>query len=396
MRLLYFIMLFMFSIAGYSQVGQLRVDSQFPGGNILVEKIRNDTIWCKPDSENTRGDWFYWYFKVSGISGKTVTFQFTQDNVLAAYGPAYTINHPDRWKWLGAQSYHDNSFFYTFGEQDTCAWFAMAFPYTQADFNRFVGGLRSSSMLMIDTLCVTGEGREVEQVHLANATEPEHRVLITARHHACEMMANYVLEGIINSVINEKDLEYLRNNVEFRIIPFVDKDGVENGDQGKNRIPRDHNRDYDGASLFCSTKTLRDKIPGWSENKLKLAMDIHCPWIRGEYNEYIYMVGTMDSTNQVHQRALSQLIEQNSTDELPYFDVNFLPYGKAWNTDENYHQGRSFTRWAVDLEGISVATSVEFPYANVSGIMVSKDNARAFGKALAFAMQAYLKSYGKD
>jgi hypothetical protein len=108
------------------------------------------------------------------------------------------------------------------------------------------------------------------------------------------------------------------------------------------------------------------------------------------------MVGTLDSKNQLQQKALSQLMEQHVIGELPYSDAHFLPFGEAWNTDENYHQGKSFTRWASGLEGISVATSVEFPYANVSGIMVSKDNARAFGRTMAFAIQAYLKTYAED
>ena len=42
------------------------------------------------------------------------------------------------------------------------------------------------------------------------------------------------------------------------LVPFVDKDGVEEGDQGKNRAPRDHNRDYAGASMYPETGALRE------------------------------------------------------------------------------------------------------------------------------------------
>ena len=52
------------------------------------------------------------------------------------------------------------------------------------------------------------------------------------------MMARYVLEGMIETLLSkDKNITSLRENTEFMIIPFMDKDGVEDGDQGKARIP---------------------------------------------------------------------------------------------------------------------------------------------------------------
>ena len=48
---------------------------------------------------------------------------------------------------------------------------------------------------------------------------------------------------------DNEDGYWFRRNVEVLAIPFMDKDGVEEGDQGKNRKPRDHNRDYIGQSV---------------------------------------------------------------------------------------------------------------------------------------------------
>ena len=49
------------------------------------------------------------------------------------------------------------------------------------------------------------------------------------------MTASYALEGLISAVLDEPDYEWLRQNVDFLIVPFVDKDGVEEGDQGKQK-----------------------------------------------------------------------------------------------------------------------------------------------------------------
>ncbi len=98
----------------------------------------------------------------------------------------------------------------------------------------------------------------------------------------CEMMTNYALEGLIAHVLQSPaaDAAWLRANVEFLIVPFVDKDGVEHGDQGKNRQPRDHGRDYAGASLHPACAALRDLLPVWSAGMLRVVLDLHCPWIR--------------------------------------------------------------------------------------------------------------------
>lgn len=88
---------------------------------------------------------------------------------------------------------------------------------------------------------------------------------------------------------------WLRENADFVVIPFMDKDGVEEGDQGKNRRPRDHNRDYDGESVPASVRANREWVPHWGNGSLAFALDMHCPWIRGENNEHIYFVGSPDA-----------------------------------------------------------------------------------------------------
>ena len=70
-------------------------------------------------------------------------------------------------------------------------------------------------------------------------------LVLTARHHACESMASHVLEGILSGVLADDDCgRRWREGWQVVAAPFMDKDGVEDGDQGKNRRPHDHNRDY--------------------------------------------------------------------------------------------------------------------------------------------------------
>lgn len=391
MRKLAILFFIVHSIQLHAQ-NEIQVSSDFPGGNIVVSKISNDTVFITPDLSFTEGEWFYWYFKVSNIKGRTVTFQFDKKNLFAKYGPAYSINNNDSWKWYGGNEVKNNAFTYQFGPKDSVARFSMGFPYTEENLEQFVKELNNKEKLLIDTLCLSPGNRIIEKILIPAASKvPKHKVLITARHHACEMMANYVLEGLIESLLNDINLTYLRDNVEFLIVPFVDKDGVENGEQGKNRIPRDHNRDYVGESVHNSTKAIREFIPEWADGKLEIALDLHCPWIKNEGNEHIYLVGNANPEIESNQLLFSRHLEKYSKGELKYYHNGFLPFGEKWNTSANYTKGKSFSSWANDIDGIGFSATLEFPYANISEVPVSKDGARTFGKAVVFAIQEYLR-----
>jgi hypothetical protein len=230
-------------------------------------------------------------------------------------------------------------------------------------------------------LTTSHKGRRVERLHIG-PEQPKHRILITARHHACEMMTSYVVEGIID--------EWNPPDTELAIIPFVDKDGVEDGDQGKNRKPRDHNRDYDGDSVHVETKAIREWAPKWADGKLLLALDLHCPSIRGPRNEVIYQVGHRDPGIWAEQQRFASFLRDAIKGELPYDPKNDLAFGKEWNAASNFTKGLSFAGWAATIPGVKLAWTIEFPYANASGKEVNADTARAFGRDLARALHAYI------
>ena len=369
------------------------VTAGFPGGNIRLVSIAEDTIRFAPDLAGTEGEWFYWNFRVSNVAGRTLTFQNVLENQFTTFGPAMSINDDKHWEWLGEGRVKNGAFTVTFSPRDTSARFCTAIPYTGSNLDEFLERLPPGPAPRVQTLAISREGRKIESLLFpASTRDPVHRVLLTARHHACEMMASFVLEGIMEGISLDPELSYLREHVEFLVVPFMDKDGVENGEQGKNRIPRDHNRDYEGASLYASTSALRDSIPGWSDGKLALALDLHCPWIRGEYNEWIYLVGSAEPAMEREQSQFSGMIEKHNTGELKFRSQDFLPYNTAWNTGDNTSKGETFARWAGSIEPVRLATTVEFPYGNILGTPVTMDNAREFGRSLARAINEYLQA----
>ncbi|MCM8757429.1 MAG: M14-type cytosolic carboxypeptidase, partial [Candidatus Omnitrophica bacterium] len=272
---------------------RLMIDADFPGGNIIVENFQGNTVRLSQDTRDTVGWWFYWFFRIRGAAGRTLHFQFTNRPVISSRGPAYSYDGLN-WTWLNRDEKEGTAFTFSFPKIAQQVFFSMGMPYLEKNFYLFLDKYPESPILRLDTLCLSRHGRKVERLHAGCLhRQPRLKVLVVARHHACEMMANYVMEGMVEFLLSpNKAADWLRENVEFMFIPFMDKDGVEEGDPGKNRWPHDHNRDYSGKSIYPEVKATRKLIPKWSQGKLKVALDLHCPMLRGSKDEKIFQVGS--------------------------------------------------------------------------------------------------------
>jgi len=369
------------------------VDANYPGGNIVVEGIEGDTVRLHPDLRDTEGWWFYWGFRVRGAQGRSLTFAFSGRSPIGVRGPAVSTDGGESWSWLGAEAVKEGLFRCDFPADAQEVRFCFAIPYQEQNLREFIAAYKDRPGLSVQELCKTSRGRSVERLHVGRLDgEAPHRVLLTARHHACESMADYVMEGILETALADSDDGcWFRRNVEIVAIPFMDKDGVEEGDQGKNRVPRDHNRDYIGQSVHASVAALRTFVPNWSDGRLVAAFDLHCPYMSGPNNEVIYIVGSDDERMWRQQQEFGRLLETIQSGPLVYRASDNLAFGKAWNTDDNVGVNKSCSRWASDLEGIRLVATFEFPYANAGGLPVTVEGARAFGRSLAKALRSYLE-----
>ena len=364
------------------------------GGNIVVTRRAGRVFSVRPDLRDTTTQWFYWYFRVRGAPGQDLRFQFPADMpVMSVRGPAFSRDGGQNWHWLGGDAVAGNGFSYCFGPAETETHFSMGMPYTEDDLHRFLAGRAPSPLLAMEPHCLSRHGRTVERLRFGcNAASPPHRVAITCRHHCCEMMANYVLEGLIDAVTGEgSESGWLKENVAFAALPFVDKDGVEEGDQGKNRAPHDHGRDY-GEKRYPAVAGWCRFLSRWSNEHLDLGLDLHCPFIRGGNSEHIHLVGVQSEPVWRKQRRFGRVLERCRRGPLPYRTENAVPFGTAWNVPANYRQGMTFGGWLQGRFPTGLPLTIEVPYADADGVAVDARSAREFGRDLAVAVATYLRS----
>jgi hypothetical protein len=368
-----------------------QIDIDFPGGNVVVERIDGDTVYIAPDLRDTGTWWFYWYFRVRGAAGRKLTFVFSKHTPIAATGAAVSHDEGWTWRWLGGGEL--DTFSYAFPEDASDVRFSMGMPYLQSNWERFVAEVGDTPYVQYDILCESKKGRPVERVRVGRLEGgAEHRILLTCRHHACEMMASYALEGLLQTALGDDETgAWFRAHAEILAIPFVDKDGVEDGDQGKNRLPRDHNRDYDGVSIHSEVAALREYVPRWAAGRLHLSLDMHCPGLNGQSNEWVYFPGIAPEQHTAALAKFSAWLEANQQSALGYRAEDNMPFGQGWNKPENYSKGKNSANWSSEFPENRLASILELPYGKTNGADVTADTARAFGKDLARGIRAFLK-----
>ena len=379
------------------------IDSDFPGGNVIVDSISNDgLVKLRPDLRDTQGDWFYTAFRVRGAQGRALRFQFDKPDRIGPRGPAVSVDHCQTWRFLNPTPNADSqSFEFTFKPDETEVYFALSSLYTRANWNAFAQRYADRSDMIFSTLCQARDGSDVHMLRVESGDQDAKQILvaITARHHCCEAVASYVLEGMLDQIAADDEIgRALRRQCAFLIVPMMDEPGVEAGDQGKNRIPHDHNRDY-AQEIYPSVKAFKNQVVEESRDKTLIFLDLHCPWIRGgQWNENIYSPGGPEERIAEELKRFSTILEREQAGkELPYLESNNLPFGVSWNTADNYQRPEgepptmSSRQWAASLSNALLAASFEVPYANAGGVEVSCDNAREFGRSLTRALQIYLQ-----
>ncbi|MBQ9914618.1 MAG: hypothetical protein IJO50_00590, partial [Clostridia bacterium] len=308
-------------------------------------------------------------------AGKTLTFHFGQSR-LGYYGPA--VSHDLKtWHWLYEDSARmdDDFFSYTFSEDEDRVYFAHHMLYHPPRFYEFA----EKKNLTIETLAISKKGRDIPYFTFG---EGDKWVVLTSRHHCCESTGSYVLEGVLDELL-ENPLPGYR----FICIPFMDYDGVVDGDQGKNRQPHDHNRDYviGEKPLYETTAFLREFA---ETHNVVYAFDFHAPWHRGGQNDLIYIVQDREDKVPALVRFGKELEKAFTPDCFPYRQSNDFPPNFEWNLSSSPDNAAFFNQ----LPTVDIALPWETPFSGNPETPMTVEKCLAQGRAFVNAFKNYLKN----
>jgi hypothetical protein len=153
-------------------------------------------------------------------------------------------------------------------------------PYRLSDLEKWLASIRPNPLVEITPIGKTADGRTLEIVR-AGRSEAPYRVFLRARAHAWEPGGNWVVEGLVNRLL-QNDAE-ANNDLALYcvyVMPMANKDGVARGRTRFNLRGKDLNREWDRpADPTLSPEN--HALESWLEGMIKrgqsphLALELH-------------------------------------------------------------------------------------------------------------------------
>ncbi|MEO8494226.1 MAG: M14 family zinc carboxypeptidase [Planctomycetota bacterium] len=366
--------------------GEVTIHTDFPGGNVVVSRNDGSAVHVAPDP---RGDspWFYWYFEAKAAKPGRVNFVFPEqvagfkNGAIGFQGPAISMDLGKTWKWMGTESVAGSSFYFDFAKTDEPVRFAVTIPYLQQELDAILDKNAGNSHLKTSILTKSRHGRNVELLQIGEPGPDVKPVLVTGRHHATETIASYVLDGFLQEAMSDSPAgEEFRKKYVLYAVPFVDKDGVEEGDQGKNRKPHDHNRDYGEASIYPEIQAIKELDKA---HRFQLTLDFHCPTLVMQDHQVMYFVGAKEHPQHNFENVseLASWIKKGLPENAPHGPLVWLRSATE-PTPMNSHY------FGFKADAIMAAT-LEIPFAP-PGKATDPASCRQYGQVI---LQAWVNTH---
>ncbi len=153
-------------------------------------------------------------------------------------------------------------------------------PYRLSNLNNLFSKIRDNNQIQITPIGKSVEGRELHIIRVGNE-KATHKIFIRARVHPWESGGNWVVEGLIETLLQDtkESHNYLANYCLY-ILPIANIDGVANGVTRFNMMGLDLNRNLTNpANPILSPENLA--METWLESiidkglKPDLAIDFH-------------------------------------------------------------------------------------------------------------------------
>ena len=196
----------------------------------------------------------HWYYQVQGEPGSDVTIMMHNfENIwngrrgIPVGERTFCLVSPDGRKWEKVETELVDGVKIKFTvhlEQDSL-YVVHVEPYRISDLESMKQEISGHALVEISTIGHTVEGRELEIIRVGNPEAP-HRIFLRARAHPWEPGGNWVVQGLIHSLLqeSEENQKYLERYAVY-ILPMANKDGVARGRTRFNSMGWDLNRKWD-------------------------------------------------------------------------------------------------------------------------------------------------------
>ncbi|WP_394205322.1 M14-type cytosolic carboxypeptidase [Shewanella waksmanii] len=237
----------------------MRITANFDGGNIeVINQENHDDVQLaiRPDEG---GEFYQWFnFKLEGVVGAKYTL-----NIINADGASY----PKGWEnYQAAATYDRQTWFrlptrYQDGKliidvQLECDAIQIAYfaPYSYERHQDLLAAVQVHPLVTLSHLGETLDKRDLTLVKVGDDDEEKAKIWITARQHPGETMAEWLVEGLLNNLLDGDcpTAKALLDKANFYIVPNMNPDGSARGHLRTNAAGVNLNREWQSPSLAKS------------------------------------------------------------------------------------------------------------------------------------------------
>lgn len=251
-----------------------------------VGMVTIDLIYDHERSSPNRANG-HWHFQVEAQPGATVTVLIRNFDNIWNGRKANPITDKTNcvvsvdginWKAVPTVRTPENELKITVTLSSGKLFFASVEPYRISDLDKTLSRIKKHKLVHIENIGRTAEGRNLEMIRIGNANASK-SVVLRARAHSWEPGGNWVVEGLIDALLQSGAADYLKRYTVY-IMPMANKDGVARGRTRFNVLGMDLNRQWDKEpdSVLAPEKYAFEK---WLKKmvavgrKPLLAIDLH-------------------------------------------------------------------------------------------------------------------------
>lgn len=369
----------------------MRITANFDAGNIDVINLddkKNVQLAIRPD---VGGEFFQWFnFRIEGVVGEQYIL-----NIINAHEASYVkgwdnyqaVASYDRQHWFRIPTFYKEDKLTIVAEMD-CESMQIAYfaPYSYERHQDLLAAVQMHPLVSLQHLGETIDKRDLTLVKIGDGDANKRNIWITARQHPGETMAEWLIEGLMHSLLDSDNAtsKSLLDKANFYIVPNMNPDGSARGHLRTNALGINLNREWLTPSLEKSPEVFH-VVNKMHETGVDLFYDVH----GDEGLPYVFLAGSEGIPS--YNAHLNQLRERfSSVLKLACADFQSV---QGYDVDAPGTANMSIaTNWVAETFGC-LANTLEMPFkdnANLPDPMMgwSPERSIRLGEASLIAMLA--------
>nr|WP_181210479.1 carboxypeptidase family protein [Psychrobacter sp. D2]MBA2057955.1 carboxypeptidase family protein [Psychrobacter sp. D2] len=281
----------------------MHITANFDAGNIEVislEDKKDIQLAIRPD---VGGEFFQWFnFRITGQIGEQYVL-----NILNAGEAAF----PGGWESYQAVASYDREYWFrlptsykdgklTINVDMECETIQIAFfaPYSYERHQDLLAAVQMHPFVTLEYLGETLDKRDLTLVKISDgdssSDESKRNIWITARQHPGETMAEWLVEGLMYSLLDGDNAtgKLLLDKANFYIVPNMNPDGSVRGHLRTNAVGTNLNRAWSNPSLEKSPEVFH-VIKKMEATGVDLFYDVH----GDEEIPFVFLAGSQGTPN---------------------------------------------------------------------------------------------------